>query len=320
MVPDSLAGGSGAFHPRRLGHVNFWAKDHQAVAAFYSAVVGVEEVYRRPAVPAIFMSNGNTYHDIAFMDLDGPRGAGRSAGLHHFSLELENERDLVDGFHRARDAGFEFDLTLSADVAHSAYGDDPDGNRFEMYADVKPDWRDKRAGVVPAANVRWTPGESEPIEQSFYPVDPEIIFMEKAIFHPRRVSHVVLVTKDHMAMYSHYTGIAGLHPIAGSADSPFVVLGGSLGEETVSLFRGDGRRKPGLHHFGMELPDEEELEAAKTRLAAVGMRPEFEIDHLSRRSLYLRDPNDQLIQFHVTPRPDPASWGDLPDEIALFVA
>lgn len=311
---------SGAFHPRRLGHVNFWTEDHERVADFYRSVVGVEEAYRRPAVQAIFMSNGNTYHDIAFMDLSAPRGAGRAPGMHHFSLELENERDLVDGFHRARDAGFEFDVTLSADVANSCYGNDPDGNRFEMYADVKPGWREQRAGVVQGGNVKWIPGAEEPHDESFYPVDPEIVVVTDAIFHPKRMSHVVLVTKDHQAMYRHYTSIAGLRPIAGSVEGAFVVLGGSVGEETLTLVRGGDGRAAGLHHFGMELADEDEMDAAKARLAANGMTPAFEIDHPTRRSLYLRDPNNQMIQFHITRAQNPAAWCDLPPEIALFVA
>jgi catechol 2,3-dioxygenase len=311
---------AGLFSPRRIGHVNFWTHDYQAVADFYRSIVGVEEVYRRPTVQAIFMSNGNTYHDLAFMDLAGPRGVGRSPGLHHFSFELENERELVEGYYRALEAGFEFDVTLSADVARSAYGSDPDGNRFEVYADVKSNWRTERQGSVPGANVKWVPGESEPLQESFYPVDPEITVLPDAVFHPRRVSHAVLVTKDYAAMFGHYTKIVGLHPLVGSLDDSYVVLGGRLGEETLTLFRSEGRRAPGLHHFGMELADEAELTAAKARLAARGLKPEFEVDHGTRRSLYLRDPNNQLIQFFVNRRSDYASWAQLPPDIALFVA
>jgi catechol 2,3-dioxygenase len=310
----------GAFRPRRIGHVNFWTNNYLEVAEFYRSVVGVEEAYRRPLVSAIFMSNGNTYHDVAFMDLAGPRGAGRTAGLHHFSLELENERDLVEGFKKARAAGFEFDITLSADVANSAYGNDPDGNRFEVYADVKPDWRSHRQGEVPTANVRWVPGSTEPLDESFFPVNPEITVISDSVFHPKRVSHAVLVTKDYDAMYRHYTRLAGLHPIAGGAKQAFTVLAGSVEEETLTLFRPEGRGKPGLHHFGMELPNEAELMAAKARLEAKGLAAEFELDHPTRRSLYLRDPNDQLIQFYVNRAVDYPSWAKLPEEIALFIA
>jgi catechol 2,3-dioxygenase len=311
---------SGMFRPRRIGHVNFWTENYLDVVDFYRSVVGVEEAYRRPLVQAVFMSNGNTYHDVAFMDVAGPRGVGRSAGLHHFSLELENERDLVEGFKRARDAGFHFDVTLSADVANSAYGSDPDGNRFEVYADVKPDWRSHRQGEVPTANVKWIPGEVEPRVESYYPVDPEITVIPESIFHPKRVSHAVLVTKDYDAMYRHYTDLVGLFPLVGGREEAFVVLAGVVGEETLTLFRSEGHRKPGLHHFGMELPSEEELNGSKARLQSKGLVAEFEIDHPTRHSLYLRDPNDQLIQFYVNKVIDYSSWRTLPEEMALFVA
>jgi catechol 2,3-dioxygenase len=312
--------GGGLFSPRRIGHVNFWTHDHQSVAEFYRSVVGVEEAYRRPAVQAIFMSNGNTNHDLAFMDLASPRGAAHRPGLHHFSLELENERDLVEGFHRARQAGFEFDVTLSADVARSAYGSDPDGNRFEVYADVKHNWRSERQGVVPGANVKWVPGETEPLEESFYPVDPEISVLPDAVFHPRRVSHAVLVTKDYAAMCTHYTKIVGLRPLVGGVDASYVVLGGSVGEETLTLFRSEGHRQPGLHHFGMELVNEAEMLRSKIRLASKGLKPEFEVEHTTRRCLYLRDPNNQLIQLYVNRSVDYPSWARLPADMALFVA
>jgi catechol 2,3-dioxygenase len=319
MTETKVASG-GLFNPRRIGHVNFWANNHLAVADFYRNIVGVEEAYRRPLVQAIFMSNGNTYHDVAFMDVESPRGAGRSPGMHHFSLELANERNLVEGFKRAREAGFVFDVTLSADVANSCYGSDPDGNRFEVYADVKPDWRSHRHGEVPTQNVKWNPDEAEPRDESFFPVDPEIIVLPDAVFHPRRVSHAVIVTKDYQAMYDHYTKLVGLHPLVGGAHEAFAVLAGSLNEETLTLFRPKAGRDPGLHHFGMELPNEAELEASKAKLQALGLAPELEVDHPTRRSLYLRDPNNQLIQFYVNRANDYASWASLPEDTVLFLA
>src|SRR3954453_10652291 len=136
------------FHPRRLAHVNFWAQDADNMARFYHDVVGCAETYRRPAIQAVFLSNGNTYHDFAFIDIDGPAGKmkgpiakGNDApGLHHFAFELTNEVEMIEGYERALADGKSFAYTMSADVAHSVYGEDPDGNSYEVYAYVYCDW------------------------------------------------------------------------------------------------------------------------------------------------------------------------------------
>ena len=317
---DASAVRGGFFRPRRIGHVNFWVDGVANVAAFYRDVVGFDEAYRREAIRAIFMTNGNTYHDVAFMDLSGPRGAGHVPGLHHFSLELENEKDLVDGYFASKKAGFSFDYTISADVTNSAYGYDPDGNRFEVYADVVEDWRAARSGKVTTGGRPWTPGATEPVTASYYPVNPEIRRLPDSAFQPKRVSHAVLVTRDHTAMVNHYTNVAGLDVIAGDPDGAFVILGGSVGEETLALFRGREGRPAGLHHFGIELESEGDLERGKAALRTRGLQPLFEISHATRRCLYLSDPAGQRIQFYLNLGGHPRDWSGLPEEVALLIA
>lgn len=57
------------FRPRRLGHANLFVGDYSRAADFYTSVVGFEEVYRQPDNQASFLSNGNTYHDLALTDV-----------------------------------------------------------------------------------------------------------------------------------------------------------------------------------------------------------------------------------------------------------
>jgi catechol 2,3-dioxygenase len=308
------------FKPRRIGHVNYWVNNLEEMAAFYRDVVGIQEAYRREAIKAIFLSNGNTYHDVAFMDVASPRGAGKVPGLHHFSLELACEADLVAGYLACQAHGFAFDFTISADVTRSAYGSDPDGNRFEVYADVTRNWRAERSGAVSSGGRPWTPGESPPLTEPCFPVNPPIVSVEGAVFQPVRVSHAVLVAHRFEAMVQHYTRVAGLKPLVGDADSAFVVLGGTLDEETLTLFRDRGIRKPGLHHTGYQLKDEAAFDAAKQRLRERGMVPVIEIEHPTRRSLYLLDPAGQRLQFYVDRTGYDSSWLRLDEELALHVA
>ena len=55
------------FKPRRLGHVNLFVGDLEKSTSFYTEVAGIELVRREPGIDAVFVSNGNTHHDIALM-------------------------------------------------------------------------------------------------------------------------------------------------------------------------------------------------------------------------------------------------------------
>src|SRR3990172_9545245 len=164
------------FRPRRLAHVNYWVNDWDEAARWHRDIAGLAEAYRRTDIKGVFLSNGNTYHDSAVFDVHSKHGEGKSPGLHHFAFELETEADLVEGYKRCEAYGFKFDLTLSAEVAHCCYGYDPEGNRFEVYADVELDWRDKRKGRIDSGgrNPPWIPGSTPPVAQSPYPKKPPI--------------------------------------------------------------------------------------------------------------------------------------------------
>jgi catechol 2,3-dioxygenase len=307
------------FAPRRLTHVNLWVKDVEASAKFYREVIGVDEAYRRNDILAIFLSNGNTYHDFALMDVDSVIGKGRQPGVHHFAFELENEVDLVRGYDAALAAGYSFDYTLSADVAHSVYGLDPDGNSFEIYADVRPDWRIRRVGDMTGVKPKWKPGMTPPVAERCYAVEPEIARNESAIFHARRTAHVALVVNDYAGSLKTYTEIAGLHPLVGGTDEDFTILGGTLNEMSLSLFRANPKRPAGLHHIGMEAWDAADLDQAKRRLERAGIAIELEIDHPARRCLYVRDTDGRLVQMFVNRAMSPAAAKRLEEGLALYL-
>lgn len=313
----------GVFRPRRLAHVNFWVDDPETAYPFWRDVVGLEAVYRRVDIKGLFLSNGNTYHDSALFGLDTPQGKGkRPGGLHHIAFELETEAELVEDFPKVADYGYAFDFTLSADVAHCCYGHDPEGNRFEVYADVKTGWRELRKGDIERGgrNPPWQPGASPPVAEKCYPVEPEIRVIEDAVFHPKRMAHACLIAKDYGVLYRHYTDFVGLAPIAGGPDAPFAVLAGSTGEESLAIFREAPDRPPGFHHAGLELIDAVALEDAFRKLDARGLRIERVVEHPIRSCVYVKDPTGNLLQFFVNGRAPIAGLADLPEDEALFLA
>jgi catechol 2,3-dioxygenase len=313
-------GNEGFFAARRLGHVNLYVADVDRSYAFYKNIVGLSESYVQPLNKAAFLGNNNTHHDVAVIDIHGPLGRNNSVGLNHLAFELETEIDLVAGYKRAAAGDVTFTMTLDHDIAHSLYGPDPDGNLNEIYADVIKDWRAARSGVVTKPKPKWAPGMTPPNPDRNYHVDPPLQRVESAVFHPRRIVHAALVVKDMRAAYDYYTNVVGLRPLLGSAQSAFVVLGGTCGERNLSLFRAGNGRPPGYHHAGFQAWNEAELNASVARAKGQGLKIEMDIDHRFRRSVVVNDPDGFRIQFFVDRDPSIATLGSVDENTALYLA
>ena len=289
------------FRPRRLGHANLFVSDYVEAQKFYYSVAGIHEAYRQPDNMASFITNGNTYHDFGLTDIHSPYAPkGQQPGLFHMAFELENEVDLVDGYNRARAAGVSFSHTRDHDVAHSLYLRDPDGNMVEIYADVIREWWTNRHGTIIKKKPDYIPGiSSPPTSERNYPVDPEIKVVPEAIFHSQRVTHVALVTKDFERMFDYYTDVIGLQALAGDRRATHAVLRGTVGEGGVTLLRQRAGLEPELHHVGLEVANEANLDQALPKLAARGIAVEGNIDHPARRAITIRDLSGIRLQFFV---------------------
>ncbi len=236
------------FKPRRLGHANLFVSDYDRAAKFYQSVVGFEEVYRQPDNQASFLSNGNTYHDLALTDIHSKYAAkDQKPGIWHLAFELETEADMVDGYNRAQADGVPFSFVMDHDVARSLYQNDPDGNMVEIYADVEKDWRPMRQGIIVKEKPEWIPGvTSVPLTEKNYPQDPDLVVVKDSIFHPKKVTHVALVADRFEDMYDYYVDVVGLSPLVGDRTSHTAVLRGTASDGDVTLYRKSGGLSPGL--------------------------------------------------------------------------
>jgi len=309
------------FRPRRLAHVNMFVDGYEQAAKFYIEVAGFEEVYRQPNNLASFLSNGNTYHDFALLDIQCRHAAkDQKPGLFHIALELETEVDLVEGYRKALEAGIKFDATMDHDVAHSVYTTDPDGNIVEIYADVIEDWRPVKHGSSNKEKPQWIPGVTTvPVAEARHPVDPEIRVVESSVFRGRRLTHVAFVTKNYKSMFDYYTGYAGLVPFVGDRDSAFCVLRGTIGTGDISLLRNEHAQSEGLHHIGIEVAHEADLDRALSLLKDNNLHLEAEIDHPARRAVYIQSPDGMRLQFYVNRDWAPQALANTPSNEALFL-
>jgi len=289
------------FRPRRLAHANLFVSDYERAAQFYHDVVGFREVYRQPDNMASFLSNGNTYHDLALTDIRSKYGArGQQPGLWHLAFETESEAELVDDYLRALENKIEFAFVQDHDVAHSVYQHDPDGNLVELYADTTKDWRAERHGIIIKEKPQWIPGVTNvPQTARNYPQDPELDVVADAVFHPRKIAHTALVARNFEAMFRFYTRAVGLAPVLGNEAAPFALLQGHAGTGDLSLHRLQPGLDEGFHHAGFEVWSEDDLERSLQALSARGLQPEFDVGHAARRSVCIRDPDGLRLHFFV---------------------
>jgi catechol 2,3-dioxygenase len=309
------------FRPRRLGHANIFVSDYAEAQQFYYSVAGINEAYRQPDNMASFISNGNTYHDFGLTDVRSPYAAkGQKPGLYHIAFELENEVDLVDGYNRAVAAGVKFSHTRDHDVAHSCYLRDPDDNMIEIYADVTNDWQTSRRGIIIKKKPEYIPGvTSPPVAERNYPVNPEINFVDGAIFRSKRTTHVALVTSAMEQMFEFYRDIVGLRPVAGDGHGSFAVLRGTYGAGDITLLRQSGDLEPGLHHVGIEVENEENLDRALKMLPEKSIKPVRHVEHPARRGITVHDSSGLLLLFFVNRDWRPEVIATVNDEEAPYL-
>jgi catechol 2,3-dioxygenase len=309
------------FAPRRLGHANVFVGDYEKAFGFYHDVVGFEEVYRQPDNRASFISNGNTYHDMALTDVKSKYARpGQAPGLFHIAFEVENEVRLVEGYREAVAAGIRFQMTADHDVAHSLYQSDPDGNGVELYADVVEDWRTARNGIIVKKKPEWIPGVTTvPVGMALHPKDPEIRVVGHSIFRARRVTHVGFMAENYEALYDYYTGVIGLEPLVGTRAGDFAVLRGIASNGDITLLRRRAGDMKGMHHVGIEVASEEDLARALKALPGAGIALEAEIDHPARHTVCIRDPDGLLLQFYVNRAWDARTLADVSYDQALYL-
>ena len=305
------SGTAARFSPRRLGHANLFVTDLDRSMAFYNRVCGLEEVRREPGIAAGFLTNGNTHHDVGLMELGEEARVGlgghtqvaksrlKHAGLNHLGWELATEKDLVDAYRRAVEAGVKIHRTTDHQISHSVYVFDPDGNLNEFYADAMDDWRavfnPDREDLVSG---HWDPLAAAPSEVPRYHAEPELRQVPGSAFHSLRITHAVLVARNLDRLARFYEEVGGLTPVDGESTDDFRCLRGTSARYDLVLFPARDGLAPGLHHVAFEV-DDADLEDSAADLAAMGYAAERRVDNDAKRSVFVRDPDDIGVELYV---------------------
>jgi catechol-2,3-dioxygenase len=119
----------------RLNHAVLFVRDATRAAEFYGRVFGFEVVANEFGGRAVFMraAGGDNHHDLGLFSVgeEAPRAPRGSTGLYHLAWEVPTIEDLAAAEKVLSEAGA---LGGASDhgVSKSLYGQDPDGNEFEI--------------------------------------------------------------------------------------------------------------------------------------------------------------------------------------------
>lgn len=123
----------------RLNHAVLFVRDADAAAAFYAKAFGFEELGRPEGMRAVFMRSpsGGNHHDLGLFEVGAQAARPRrgSVGLYHLAWQIDTIEALAEMAQELRELGA---LTGMSDhgVSKSLYGQDPDGNEFEVMWEV----------------------------------------------------------------------------------------------------------------------------------------------------------------------------------------
>jgi catechol-2,3-dioxygenase len=127
----------------RLNHAVLYVRDLDRSADFYKSVFGFDEIARIRNFMAFFRAPGSAnHHDLGLMAVgpQAPRPPRGSTGLYHLAWEVPRIEDLAAAARVLSAAGA---LGGASDhgATKSLYGQDPDGNEFEiMWMVPRSDW------------------------------------------------------------------------------------------------------------------------------------------------------------------------------------
>ena len=118
---------------QRLNHAVLYVRDAAGAADYYRSTFGFETVAEMPGAAFLRAAGSSNHHDLGLFSVgpNAPRPESGRVGLYHLAWQVGSIADLRTARDTLRAAG-----ALVGESDHGAtksiYGQDPDGNEFEI--------------------------------------------------------------------------------------------------------------------------------------------------------------------------------------------
>jgi catechol-2,3-dioxygenase len=118
----------------RLNHAVLFVSDLERSIDFYTQLLGAAVIAREPRANAAFLrlDRSGNHHDLGLFGVgDQPPRPRGSIGLYHLAWQVDTIEDLVQARADLHEVGAHGGES-SHGATKSVYGQDPDGNEFEI--------------------------------------------------------------------------------------------------------------------------------------------------------------------------------------------
>ena len=126
------------FAPKQLGHLVIKVKDLDRAEDFYTRIMGLTVMNRRPGHMVFMSANTDLTHELAIAsigeDAPGPEDAG--VGLSHMAWQMDSYDDLKELYHRLKENNVRINRIVEHRLSRGVYLQDPDGNGIEVYYEL----------------------------------------------------------------------------------------------------------------------------------------------------------------------------------------
>ena len=118
-------------------HLSLFVRDPEASALWFADVLDMKITARGPRW--VFLSFGRKHHDLALIRAEEAARQG-GLGLQHYGLEIKGDVDELRRLYgMLLSKGVKVVKTTDHKVGIGLYFEDPDGNRFELFAETVTD-------------------------------------------------------------------------------------------------------------------------------------------------------------------------------------
>lgn len=259
-MPDQQAKLPASAH---IGRVTLRVDDLDRIVAWYETVIGLT-VHHRSDDQAV-LGTGSEPLLVVVAAPDIPSRDRNEAGLFHTAFRVPSRTALADALGRIRQQG---DLEGASDhlLSEALYLTDPEGNGVEVYCDrEREEW--------PNSDTNGSVGmDTLPLDTTSL---PDRSHPEPSVPAGTTVGHVHLESTALGAARAFYVDDLGLRVRDRFGESALFVAAGNY-HHHVGLNVWNDRTEPhtgqGLHRFEIVVPDDQTLDAVRSRLEESGRR------------------------------------------------
>ena len=249
----------------RLGAIRLRAGDVGLLRDFYERAIGLRPVSADGGIAALGAGDGALVELVS--DPEAPARPPRTTGLFHLALLVPGRVDLARALRRLFETGWHLSGASDHLVSEALYLSDPEGNGIELYRDrPREEW----------------PHAGGELEMATLPLDLESLLAEPGgdtdeaeMPEGTVLGHVHLQVADLAAAEAFWVDALGLDvTVQGYPGALFASAGGYHHHVGLNTWAGVGAPRPpagarGLDRFEVLLPDRDDADAARGRLAAI---------------------------------------------------